>query len=240
VKKTINLFFLPFAGGSSYSYSNFSSLLLPHINCVPVELPGRGKRSKEELLTDAHIIVEDIYIQIKEIIHSGEEYGIFGHSMGALLGYLLLHKIKQNNLPFPIHFFASGRGGPSYLNEREIYYLLPKQEFREKLKELGGSPKEVLEHEVLMDYFEPILRADFQVVETYLHKEQEKLKVPFSVFLGDEDKISLEAAKCWQMETSSPIKIHQFQGDHFFILPHVKSICNIISAELDNDKAKAN
>ncbi|MDQ3191153.1 MAG: alpha/beta fold hydrolase [Bacteroidota bacterium] len=234
MKEKINLYCLPFAGGSSYSYNVFTPHLSSNVNLVPVELPGRGKRSREALLNEADLMADDVFAKIKSNLVSGVPYAIFGHSMGGLLGYLLTRKILENNLPLPLHLFISGRSGPSYNDDREKYYLLPKQEFRDKLKELGGSPKEVLENDDLMDFFEPILRADFQVVETYNHQEEAPFSVPASIMIGDEDKISLEAARLWQKETSQPIKLHSFTGGHFFVFQHLTSICKIISAELDN------
>lgn len=234
MKEKINLYCLPFAGGSSYSYNLFSPHLSSKINFIPVELPGRGKRIKETLLKSANQIADDIFTAIRPEVVSGVPHAIFGHSMGALLGYLLTRKLLENNLQPPLHLFVSGRGGPSYNDERESYYLLPKKEFKDKLKELGGSPKEVLEHDTLMDFFEPILRADFEVVETHKYEEKEPFNVPISVMIGSTDKVTFETARLWQKETLIPIKIHRFDGDHFFIFQHAQSICKIISAELDN------
>lgn len=230
VQQSITLFCFPFAGGSSYSFNTFGPNLSPGIELNPVELPGRGKRSRENLMYDANAVADDILKTIEPVIASGNPYAIFGHSMGALLGYIVIRKLIERKLQLPVHFFASGRGGPSYDDGREEYYKLPKKEFREKLRELGGSPKEVLDHEQLMDFFEPILRADFQVVETYEHKIEEPFDVPVSVMTGKEDKIDLEGAGMWQNETTAPIKIYEFDGGHFFLFDHVKEICGIISA----------
>lgn len=230
MQQSITLFCLPFAGGSSYSYNTFGPNLSANVELFAVELPGRGKRSRESLLYDAHTVADDILNTIEPVIASGKPYAIFGHSMGALLGYLVIRRLIEKKLQLPVHFFASGRGGPSYKDGREQYYKLPKKEFRETLRELGGSPKEVLEHDQLMDFFEPVLRADFQVVETYEHDAQDPFTVPVSVMTGKEDSISLEAAGLWQKETTLPVKVYEFDGGHFFIFDHVKEICRIISA----------
>lgn len=232
MQQDITLYCLPFAGGSSYSFLTFGSNLSANIKLVTVEPPGRGRRSRENLLYNAHAVSEDIFKSIETSITSGNRYALFGHSMGALIGYLLIRRIAEKNLPLPVYFFASGRGGPSFKDDHEQYYMLPKVEFREKLREIGGSPIEVLEHEQLMDFFEPILRADFQVVETYKHKPENPFNVPVSVLIGEEDKVSIEAAKMWQDETTEPIKIHKFSGGHFFLFDHVPEICNIISEAL--------
>ena len=38
-------------------------------------------------------------------------------------------------------------------------------EFKEELRSLGGVPEEILEDEDLYNYFSPIMRADFEILE---------------------------------------------------------------------------
>ena len=45
----------------------------------------------------------------------------------------------------------------------------------EKLREMNGTPPEILAHEELMDLMAPIVRADFTISETYTYKPGEKL-----------------------------------------------------------------
>lgn len=231
---SVKLILLPFAGGSSYSYNNFIPLFPANIELVAVEIPGRGKRSKEKSIKDAREVTEDIYNQIKQLAESGQKYAIFGHSMGALLGYLLTHKLAQNNLPLPVHLIASGRGGPSHKDEEEMYHLLPYDKFIDKLREMGGSPKEVLEHEALMMFLEPIIRADFQLVETYKHEAQNPLNIPITVLIGDKDEITPEIASKWQVESTLPVTIKEYSGGHFFIYDHQHDIAKLISSLLSS------
>jgi len=48
-----------------------------------------------------------------------------------------------------------------------ITYNLPKHKFIQDLLGMGGTPKEVLKHMELMDMMIPLLRADFQLIQTY-------------------------------------------------------------------------
>lgn len=221
------IYFLPFAGGSSYSYTNFASILPKHLEFRSLEVPGRGTRINDALLKNAHELCDDFFAQLQEDGAFDKPYILFGHSMGALLGFLLLHKIKEENLPLPQHFYASGRGGPSFPDEREQYYLLSDLDFKQKLKELGGSPKEVLEHDTLMDFFLPILRADFELVETYNYTQKEPLNIPITVFIGDKDEATFEEAQAWQEESTQKVQIHVLPGDHFFLFEQASAICSI-------------
>ena len=83
-----------------------------------------------------------------------------------------------------------------------------------------------------MDYFEPILRADFQAVETWEYRPETPLPVPLIVLHGRHDGVSTAEAAAWAAETSSRFELHEFDGDHFFIQQHWPKIASIIATTL--------
>src|ERR1019366_1340812 len=96
-------------------------------------------------------------------------YALFGHSMGATLAYLCLLRIRRAGLPLPEALILSGKSAPT-IASKDMRYLLPRAEFVAMLHNMGGCSPEILQEEELLDYFEPILRADFQAVETWQHR----------------------------------------------------------------------
>lgn len=228
MKKEKLIILIPFAGGSSYSLKGLSDEIAG-ATVLTLELPGRGKRVKEELSTNLHEIVADLYEKAKASIDAHETYYIYGHSLGALLGYLLIHKIIDHTGKVARHLFVSGRGGPSKDQKEDKTYLLPSKEFRAKLKEMGGSPNEVLADEELMDFFEPILRTDFELSETYHHEHKEVLDVPITAMYGRDEETTDEEVNLWQQETSRPLNSIEFSGNHFFIFDHWKEISTLIN-----------
>ncbi len=64
----------------------------------------------------------------------------------------------------------------------------------------------------------PILRADFQVNETYEFTPGEPFDFGFSAFggLGDED-VTREDVAAWQEHTRGRFRMRMLPGDHFFI-----------------------
>lgn len=225
----MRLFFLPFAGGSKYAYWNFGKHAPASLQCCPVEIPGRGTRVREPLLTDINKVVEDIYRQLKSQLQ--EPYALYGHSMGAILCYLLTHKLRNAGDPLPEHLFLTGCEAPAVPVERG-YYKLPLDAFKNKLREMGGCPEDVLNSEELFGFYEPIIRADFKVVESFTHLPVEPLAIPVTVMIGTEERIAFEDAAKWQDETLSPVEVHHFPGNHFFIFNHEKEIMEIISKNL--------
>lgn len=223
-----NVFFLPFAGGGRHSYQNFMKAVPNNINIIPIELPGRGARYKEPLLENIHDLTYDVFEQIKDSVVNSP-YAIYGHSMGSLIGFLLTRKILANNLPPPLHLFVSGRRAPSVIYDKpHLTHLLNTQEFIEKVRSLGGCPDEILMDKSIMDFFEPILRADFKAVDTYVYQPTEPFNVPITVMIALNDKVTHSEAIQWQSETKKNIILKKFPGNHFFIFDYEIQILNII------------
>jgi len=229
----INLFCLPFAGGSVYSYRGYEQSAPEIINVIPLDLPGRGTRIKEDLLTDIHDMVDDIYNQIEGKLN--DPYAIYGHSMGSLIGYLLTKKIIQKGQFQPEYLIFTGCIAPSVdvFSDDVPKHDLPKPEFINKLKELGGSPDEVLENEQLLDFFEAIIRADFQATSNYRYEQTDPFNIPILILIGLEERATYEHALEWQKESTETVDVKQLPGKHFFIFDHETEIMELISNKLN-------
>ena len=232
MKATINLYCLPFAGGNKYSYQKYSEKAPSFLNIIPLEYPGRGARMKELLIADADLLVNDLYNQIRK--NAGDtDYAIYGHSMGGLIGYLVARKLIENNHKPPLHLFITGTCGPSSpARSAKNRHLLPKDEFIQELKNLDGIPDEILQHDDLLSYIEPILRADFKTCETYKHQDQPPLNIPFTVITGTDEEMTTEDIQLWQKESDYAIDFRQIPGKHFFIFKYPRVIVDIISKKL--------
>lgn len=229
---TVNLYCLPFAGGNKYSYRPYVQHAPAFLKIIPIEIPGRGIRSDEPLLMDLNLISDDIFRQIKGKLDS--PYAIYGHSMGALLGYLLTRRIVSNGLEQPRHLFFTGCIGPSLPERHLVDHTLPRHEFFKEIRTLGGSPEEVLNNPSLLDFFEPILRADFQAVASFKYVRSVPFSIPMSIGIGTEEQSTYEEAMAWQQETTHPIEIRTFTGNHFFIYDHAHEIIRMLCKKLES------
>lgn len=224
----MRLFFLPYLGGSYNDYQDFRQYLSEGISPVFLELPGHGRRIEEPLLTDLNDMAEDMLVQIESV--SDEPYALYGHCMGAMLAYLAACKVAAEKMPEPLHLFVTGRGGPSAEIKVKDAHLLPSQELIRRFQEDGGEiPEEILADKALLDFLEPIYRADFQASGTYIHRDTEPLSTPITVMMGLNDTTTYQEALKWQEVTRKKITVRQFPGGHFFIFEHLAEICRIIS-----------
>jgi surfactin synthase thioesterase subunit len=227
----LNLVCIPFAGGNRYSYRPLLDLMPTQINVVPLEFPGRGCRSSESLLTDMGAIVNDLYARISEHTKHGN-YAIFGHSMGGIVAYLLARKIHDYGDRGPVHVFITGAPAPSAATRSDKRsHLLSKFEFIRFVNSLGGCQPGILDDEEMIDYLEPILRADCMAVETYKHGQSFLLNIPLTIITGQEEKFGSEDLFLWARE-SYKIDFITLPGNHFFIFSSAEELLEIINQKL--------
>ncbi len=223
---------LPFAGGSRYAYHRFAKLSPDWLDIVPMDIPGRGNRIGEKPMTCINKIVEDILDNIINEIN--EPYAIFGHSMGALTTLLLARKIRERQLPQPLHLFVTGHGAPATDMKEIIRSTMTREELIEELKALDGMPEDVLNDEVLLDYCLPILRADFEAIETHKYVKEEKLDVPITCVIGKDENITTNEALAWQDETNNSFELKHYPGRHFFIFNYEKELIRLFCKTLNS------
>ncbi len=227
---SVTLFCIPFAGGNACSYRPLVQCMHPSVKVVPLELPGRGRRSNEARVTCMRAMALDLIVCMRPSLD--KPFALFGHSMGALAAYLVTSQLVKEQLPLPSHLFISGKG-PPHRNSREAKgHTLPLDEFKMRLAEYGGSPAAVLDNEELMDYFAPIIRDDMRAVAEYQHKPVSPLNVPITVMIGTADTTTRSEALEWSDMTTSECRVFQCAGGHFFLFDHVDYICALIRSTL--------
>ncbi|MGE5342761.1 MAG: thioesterase II family protein [Candidatus Omnitrophota bacterium] len=231
--KRLTLYCFPYAGGSSGIFSKWRQYIDKHIELRPVELAGRGKRIYDPLYQSIDEAIDDIYQLIKNDLHKSP-FAFFGHSMGGIIAYEMAIKLKANNMPEPSHIFFSGRGAPHVPSEdEEMYYILPDDQFREKILELGGTPKEFFEHPELMEVLLPMLRSDFKIAETYKYTDEiVTLNHDITVFIGKDEDVSAQQMHGWKDLTTQKCTIHYVEGGHFFINEKTEYIIKTINNTL--------
>jgi medium-chain acyl-[acyl-carrier-protein] hydrolase len=230
-RKRINLFCFPYAGGTASIYRSWVGQFPPAVNVIPVELPGRGGRLNEPLFSSLppliNVLVEDI-LPLRD-----SPFAFFGHSMGAIIAYELARHLHCGYANGPQRLFVSGSRAPQIPYPDPITYNLPKDELIEDLRKLGGTPKEVLDNMELMDVVLPLLRADFQLNQTYKYVSGAKLRCPIIAYggLADSD-VTHDLITPWQGLTTSRFEAHMLPGDHFFLRSSQSLLLELLMRDL--------
>jgi external thioesterase TEII len=210
-----------FAGGSKYSFQKFTNKIN---EVVVIEYPGRSSRINENLIIDIELLIKDLIDKIKKEITISKNYIIYGHSMGALMGYLICHEIDKLGIKKPLKLIVSGKKAPSIERKPKLSHL-PDEQFWEEVVKLGGIQDELKNHPELIEFYTPILKADFTVIENYKYLRKNKLSIPIDVFYGSEEATEDEMTG-WIEETTAKVSITQMTGNHFFIFDHVDFFSN--------------
>jgi surfactin synthase thioesterase subunit len=226
------LFTVPYAGGHSMVYRNLKTLLQDKVQVETLEPPGRGKRANEPLLTDLHEISADMF-EIVESVTIGRPFSVLGHSMGALIAYLITKMAVKKDSGSVIHLFCSGHIAPIVPKiepGESPRYKSSTVEFWKYIESLGALPPELKAHEELMSYFEPIVRADIQALESYQYeKPDQPLDVPLTMFYGTTDaETPIHKILPWQSETTRPVRFIPQSGGHFGFFDNLNFVANYI------------
>ncbi len=212
----LRLFCFPYSGASAQIFYSWSELLSVGIEVCAVQLPGRGARLAEPSFTRLTPLVRDL---ARALIHYlNAPFAFFGHSMGALVSFELARYLDRHYGLSPVHLFVSGHSAPHIPNPESPIHALPEPDFVEKLRQLNGMSKEILENPELMQLLLPILRSDFTLCETYVYEPGILLDCPISAFGGLQDEyVSRESLEAWREQTSDTFTLRMFPGDHFFL-----------------------
>lgn len=230
-REHLRLFCFPYAGGGASIYRDWNEKLPPNISICPIVLPGRDRRTMEKPLDSVDDIVRQLVIAIRPFLD--QPFAFFGHSMGALIAFETARQLYDKHHVFPTHFFASGKSAPQLPYSKKILHTLPDDQFIEELRQLQGTPEEVLQNEELLQIVLPRLRSDFTVCETYMYRTGTPLDCPLTVFGGSEDyEVSMDSLQAWKEHTCGSFQVELFEGNHFFIHPQEEMIIRHISDKL--------
>lgn len=224
----LRLFCFPHAGGAA---STFAGWAIEGVEVVAVQPPGRERRLAEPPLDRLLPLVEDV----GEAIAAEPErpYAFFGHSTGALVAYELTRWLAERGRALPIHLVVSGRWPPHRTDPEPPIHALPAPQLIAALRRYGGTPDEVLGDAELMEFFLPLLRADFAVGDTYQHRPGAPLPVPITALGGDGDpRVPADSLAEWGRHTTAAFAMHLLPGGHFYLVDQRPAVLRIVAATL--------
>lgn len=212
------LFCLHFAGGQAAVFRQWQENAPQGTAICRVQMPGHGTRMNEPLLSDMESVLEGLLQACEPWL--GRRFAFFGHSMGGTIAAEWTIRLQEENMPLPQCLFISA-SEPAHRHWWPPCGDLPTDGFRSFIFSNGGIPREVMEHEELMEIFEPILRADYTLLETWAPKPVRPIHVPMVAFAGLDDTVVPQHVVCeWKRFAASAWELRHMPGGHFFIQTH--------------------
>lgn len=233
---SIIIFCFPFAGGGTSTYSGWGKRFQGKVAVCPLQLPGREEKIMDTPYEKMEELLQDLDEEIRRYCEN--KMILFGHSMGAKLAYEVGKRLAEAGTPAR-HLIVSGSRVP-HIPEPNPIYQLSDEEFRKEIGRFDGTPTEILENKELLDFFLPMLRADFTMDETYYTEKIVTLSCPITAFGGWEDKeANLKAILKWKHYTENTFTYQMYHGGHFFIQKYETEILDSIEKiikEVENEK----
>lgn len=228
----LRLFCFPYSGAPATAFFPWAEVMPDSVHVCPVQLPGHGSRLGEPLVDRLNPLVERVAEGLAPAFD--RPFAFFGHSMGALVAFELARRLRRDGKPQPVHLFVSGHGAARLPDRNPPLHPLPEGEFVARVRELNGTPDQVLEHPELRQIVVPILRADFAVCETYEYHADTPLACGITALGGLGDPYVTRAdLDGWREETSGPFSVRVFPGDHFYLNTARHFLLQVLARELE-------
>ncbi|MEU5959517.1 alpha/beta fold hydrolase [Streptomyces sp. NPDC047525] len=221
---------LPHAGGSASFYVPLSRALAPAVDVLAVQYPGRQDRYNEPNVSSIAELADQIFEAVRHL--DDLPLALFGHSMGAVLGYEIALRLQDAGLPAPVRFFASGRRAPSRDRDERLH-LGSDAQLLSQISRLGGPHVEMLADPEIRELVMPAIRSDYHAAENYRHTPGRKLTSPVTVLTGDSDaRVSIDEATAWDEHTTGPTELQVFPGGHFFLVDQITPVSGLVADRL--------
>lgn len=216
----------PFAGGSSRVFQSWPPLVSKSIEIWGAELRGHGSRVFEYPHTHMDTLIEECLRDLQAQIRG--PIALFGHSIGATIAFELARKLRSIDSVRLKGLFVSGCQAPHIPQTR----TLRGSSDDVLLEHLGriGSPAYSIDDAQLKRLILGILRADFEIAETYRFAFSEPLNCDLTVIGGaDDEGVPPACLDQWRRYAGMSFEVKILPGNHFFIDSDPSAVCKIVA-----------
>jgi surfactin synthase thioesterase subunit len=191
---------------------------LDGINVFAGQLPGHGRRIREQPLTSAKEVIAGLAPAVaRAVARAGNgKLVVFGHSMGAVVALDLARALQESGLQ-PDHLIVASSKAPADIWREEPWHTLPDDELVARLVALGAEPEPFAIPE-LRAFALPLLRADLQIVETIDPAPRTPLGCPVTAVTGTDDPDAPpDCLTAWERETAAGLHTRIIDGGHYLL-----------------------
>jgi len=227
------LFCFAFAGGSAGVFRGWSKAF-SHVEIVAVQLPGRENRHRETMLVRMTDVVAELVAVLRE---TGDlPFAFFGYSLGSLIAFETARALRREKLALPKRLFVAASPAPEHDHARApLVHQLSDVDLIAEMRRFGGTPDAILASRELLNLLLPIIRADFELLETYRCEAESPLEIPISAFGGIDDvEVAPHQLAEWSEQTSAGFSMRFFPGDHFFLKSAQEQLLAAVALELQS------
>ncbi|MFF8729550.1 thioesterase II family protein [Streptomyces sp. NPDC015171] len=214
----LTLYCVPHAGGSARSFVRWRRELPSPLRAVPLEIAGKGVRSREP----RQATLREAAADLAHRIDPPGRYALLGHSMGGLLAYEAARALHALGRPAPEFVLVAATRPPHLLGASPYGPLLGLDDddaLLDALADHGRIPPE-LRTSPMRHQFVPVIRGDLALVAGH-RPDPRPDPLPSDLIswygTGDADTPP-EVMADWRPYTRGEHRVEAFEGGHFF--PH--------------------
>lgn len=228
----LRLVCLHHAAGCASMYLNWVSALPPSIELSVIELPGRGETLEEAAFDNIHAAAFAVAHSLDT--ESKTPYVLFGHNLGALIGFEAIRLLQNEGKSVPKHFFASGVSAPHKIEASHQRNLLSNAELIHLVASYDEDRSEQRKlYYQMLETMLPTLRADFKMHDEYEFTPGQLLSCPITACSGIEDKDHPPAAvQSWQDMTETTFSAEFFPGGAMYLFNNRPTFLHWLSEQL--------
>jgi medium-chain acyl-[acyl-carrier-protein] hydrolase len=210
------LFCFPYGGSGASIYRPWAQKIVPTVQLCPIQLPGRENRHAELPIIQFDRLISTLVEVLRPLLDS--PFAFYGHSLGALTAFEITRELRRQGMSRPAQLFISGCRAPQ-LSQAPPMRLMSDRDFLATIERLYGDlPSAIRSDPDMLDLFLRMLRADFDLLESYRYVPEEPLEVPIHVFGGmDDAHVHQSHLEAWRIHTAGQFSLRMYVGDHFFI-----------------------
>lgn len=228
----------PQAGGGASFFRPWIDELPADVELWSVQYPGREDRFRDPYVSDMDALADEIADALETMLDRPAV--IFGHSMGASVGYEVARRLLARKPGSVERLFVSARPSPSHQRaSRTQVYLRDDDMLVAELGVLGGTDAQVLDHPELRSLVLPTIRNDFRLIETYHPAPARPLDIPVvALAAADDPRMTVAQAGGWVEVTRADFRLTVFTGGHFYLVPHLGDVvAEVVGASTEQERS---
>ncbi|MGW2709890.1 thioesterase II family protein [Streptomyces sp. NPDC001356] len=226
----LRLLCLPHAGGSPAFFHEWGRRFGDDVEVLVARYPGRHERINDPVVTSMGQLADELTCALVEF--TDLPLVVFGHSMGASLGYeVALRLLGRHGLRLA-GLMVSGRTPPHLADD-----TLPDADDVDavvaEVRRIGGTDAMLLDDPDLRELVLPALLADFKVVGGYTPRAAVALPFPVIAYVGDADPdVDAAVMSEWARVSSVDFALTVLPGDHFYLVSQRAELIRDIRSRL--------
>lgn len=224
------VFLFPHSGAGASTFASWGRTFLNEgFDFFPVQYPMRESRAKEKLSESFVQLVHDFADSTLELMKE-KKFIFYGKCLGSLAAYEAERYVRKKYGIGPELIVTSSGVAPEDMKAERISSDAPEEVWHKNFLRYGFVSAENLQNETFVNFYLPVLKADYILQSEYEPDSEYKVNCPICSLYGKDDpKINEKILEKWNKYTVCGVKFFAVEGSHFFEnRDNLTEICGII------------